>query len=198
MIAGMTILLVGLVLFLGVHSVRIFAEDWRGRVVAARGPMTWKGLYSLVAIAGFALIVVGFGQARLQPVVLWTPPRWTHDVAGLLTLLAFVLVAAAYVPRNAIKARLKDPMILGVKCWALGHLLANGTLADEVLFGAFLAWGVADFRAARRRRPAAGAAAAAPPAAAFTALTVVVGALAWAAFAFDLHARLIGVRPFGF
>lgn len=197
MMAPMTILILGLVLFLGVHSVRIVADDWRTRVIAARGPMAWKGLYSLVSIAGFVLVVVGFGQARHDTVLLWSPPRWTHDVAAALTLLAFVLLVAAYVPGNAIKARLKDPMILGVKCWAAGHLLANGSLADVVLFGSFLAWSVFDFRAVRRRR-AAGLepAPAGPVKGSRTAIAVVAGILAWMLFAFHLHRPLIGVSPF--
>ena len=193
----MLLLILGLILFLGVHSVRIVADDWRTRVIAARGPGAWKGLYSLASIAGFVLIVVGFGQARLATVALWSPPRWTHDLAGLFTLVAFVLITAAYVPGNGIKARTKDPMILGVKTWALGHLLANGTLADVVLFGSFLAWAVLDFRAARRRR-SAGLEPASPTAVSGgrTAVAVVVGVAAWAGFAFWLHGLLIGVRPF--
>jgi uncharacterized membrane protein len=195
----MLLLILGLILFLGVHSVRIVADDWRTRVIAARGPGAWKGLYSLASIAGFALIVVGFGQARLATVALWSPPRWTHDLAGLLTLAAFVLVTAAYVPGNGIKARTKDPMILGVKTWALAHLIANGTLADVVLFGSFLAWAVFDFRAVRQRRAAGREPApSGPVSGARTAVTVVVGAVAWAAFAFWLHGLLIGVRPFGY
>ncbi len=194
----MLTLLLGLFLFLGVHSVRIVADPWRTRFIATRGLGTWKGLYALVAIAGFALIVVGFGQARQQPVVLWSPPRWTRDLAGLLTLASFVLLVAAYVPGNAIKARLHDPMILGVKVWALAHLLANGTLSDVLLFGSFLAWSVFDFRAARRRRSAGiDVAPTGPVSNARTAITVVVGIVAWIAFAFHAHAWLIGVRPFG-
>ncbi len=190
----MILLLLGLVLFLGVHSVRIVADGWRTRVIAARGLMTWKGLYALVSVAGFVLIVVGFGQARQQAVALWTPPRWTHDVAGVLTMIAFILLAAAYVPGNGIKARVKDPMILGVKCWAFGHLLANGSSADVLLFGSFLAWSVFDFRAARRRRPS-GAEPAVSSSAVRSAVAVVVGVLAWTLFAFHLHAPLIGVQP---
>src|ERR1700740_1154221 len=129
MIAAMATLILGLVLFLGIHSVRIVADEPRSRFIARRGLPTWKAVYAVIAIAGFVLICFGFGQARLQPVVLWSPPRWTHDLAAPLTLVAFVLVAAAYVPANGIKARTKDPMILGVKTWALAHLLANGTLA---------------------------------------------------------------------
>lgn len=196
MIEGMIILLIGLLLFLGIHSVRIVADDWRGRVVARRGAMTWKGLYSLLAIAGFVLICIGFGHARQQPVLLWSPPRWTHDLAALLTLVAFVLITAAYVPANGIKARVGDPMILGVKCWAAGHLLANGTLADVVLFGSFLAWAVLDFRAARQRRRADAQPQVAAAKRGRSAIVVVVGVLAWMLFAFDLHQPLIGVAPF--
>jgi len=178
--------------------VRIVAEGWRGRVIARRGSGTWKGLYSLASLAGFVLIVAGVGHARQEAIVLWSPPRWTHDLAGLLTLAAFVLLAAAYVPGNGIKARTHDPMILGVKTWALAHLLANGTLADVLLFGSFLAWSVFDFRAAKRRRLAgADASPAASVVRGRTAITAVVGIAAWAVFAFWLHGLLIGVRPFG-
>jgi len=191
----MIILIVGLALFLGIHSVRIVADGWRARFIAARGQMTWKGLYYVIAVAGFVLICVGFGQARRQPVVLWSPPSWTHHVTASLTLLAFLLITAAYVPANGIKSRVEEPMILGVKCWALGHLLANGALADVVLFGSFLVWSVLDFRAAKQRRRAGMAPAIAAPRAARTAATLIAGVLAWTLFAFHLHLLLIGVRP---
>ena len=192
----MTTLILGLILFLGIHSVRIVADGWRSRFIAARGPLPWKGLYTVIAIAGFVLICVGFGQARQQPVVLWSPPRWTHDLAAVLTLLAFILFTAAYVPGNGIKTRVKDPMVLGVKCWAAGHLLANGTLADVVLFGSFLVWSVLDFRAVRQRRRAGTEPAIAPAKRGRSAIAVVVGVLAWMLFALHLHQPLIGVAPF--
>jgi uncharacterized membrane protein len=193
----MTLLILGLIVFLGAHSVRIFAEGWRGRVIARLGPQAWKGLYTLVSLAGLVLLCIGFGQARRDPVVLWSPPYWTHHLAGLFVFAAFVLVTAAYVPGNAIKARLRDPMILGVKSWAFGHLLANGTLADVVLFGSVLAWAILDFRAARLRRESGAEPAAAPPVVANrTALTLAVGFALWASFAFWLHGLVIGVRPF--
>ncbi len=192
----MTLLILGLVLFLGIHSARIAAEGPRSRFIARHGLNAWKGLYSLLSIAGFVILCIGFGQARQQAVVLWSPPRWTHDVAALLTLVAFVLVTAAYVPGNGIKARLKDPMILGVKCWALGHLAANGTLADVVLFGSFLAWAVLDFRAARQRRRTEAEPQAVPIKRGRSAIAVVVGVLTWMLFAFHLHQSWIGVAPF--
>lgn len=190
----MLFLVLGLALFLGVHSVRIVAEGWRTRALARLGEGPWKGLYSLVSAAGLALIIWGYGLARQQPVALWMPPIGMRHAAAPLTLIAFVLLAAAYVPRNAFKARLHHPMVLAVKVWALAHLLSNGTLADVLLFGSFLVWAVLNFRAARQRDRALGTAYA-PGTAAGTAATVVVGALAWAGFAWWGHAWLIGVAP---
>lgn len=192
----MTELIAGLILFLGVHSVRIFAEDWRRARIASMGEGAWKGLYALASILGFALIVHGYGLTRATPIDLWSPPVWTRHLASLLTLGAFVLIAAAYVPGNRIRAVLGHPMVLGVKLWALSHLLANGRLADVVLFGAFLVWAVLDFRAARRRDRQSGRT---PSSGGVPgdATVLAVGIAAWAAFAFWLHGALIGVRPFG-
>lgn len=191
----MTYLILGLLVFLGVHSTRIVADDWRTAQVKRLGEGAWKGIYSLLSLAGFGLIIWGFGLIRQQPVVLWMAPVGMRHVAGLLTLIAFVLLAAAYVPRNAIKASVHHPMVLAVKVWAFAHLLANGKLADLVLFGAFLGWAVASFIAARKRDRAAGTQyPAGTPGG--TAATVVVGVAAWAAFTFWLHGALIGVQPF--
>lgn len=192
----MLFLLLGLALFLGVHSVRIVADGWRTQTVARWGEMPWKGLYSLVSAVGLALIIWGYGLARQQPVALWMPPIGMRHAAALLTLIAFVLLAAAYVPRNAFKARLHHPMVLAVKVWALAHLLSNGTLADVLLFGSFLLWAVLDFRAARQRDRALGTAYP-PGTAAGTAGAVVVGVVAWLGFALWAHAWLIGVAPLG-
>jgi uncharacterized membrane protein len=190
----MTYLILGLILFLGVHSVRIVADDWRTRTIARIGHNPWKGVYALIAIAGFVLIVWGYGQARVAPVVLYQPPLFMYHLTSLLTLLSFVLVAAAYVPRNHIKARLGHPMLAGAKLWAFGHLLSNGMLADVILFGAILAWSIVSFLCARRRDRAAGTSYPAGSVAG-TVATVVIGAAAWAAFAMWLHLWLIGVRP---
>ena len=192
----MTVLILGLLIFLGAHSTRIFANDWRNAQLARLGEGKWKGIYSLVSLAGFALIVWGFGLARQVPVVLWSPPVALRHVTALLTLIALVLLAAAYVPRNSIKSRLHHPMVLAVKTWAFAHLLANGRLADLVLFGAFLAWAIACYAAARKRDRAAGTQYA-PGSAGATVATVVAGAAIWALISFWAHGLLFGVRPFG-
>jgi len=192
----MTYLILGLVVFLGVHSVRIVAEDWRTGVRARMGENAYKGVYSLLSLAGFALIVWGFGVARETPVMLWTPPVGMRHAASLLTLLAFVLLTAAYVPRNAIKARVHHPMVLGVKSWALAHLMSTGGAAHLLLFGSFLVWGVVLYIASRRRDRVLGTHYPAGTTLG-TVLTVVVGLVAWAVFAFKLHGLLMGIRPFG-
>ncbi len=192
----MTYLVLGLVIFLGAHSVRIVADGWRTHMLQRLGEGGWKGLYTAVSLVGFALIIWGFGQARQQPVQLWSPPLAMRHLASLLTLLSFILVTAAYVPRNGIKARLHHPMVLGVKSWALAHLMANGNLAHVVLFGSFLIWAALSFSAARRRDRAAGTQY--PPGSlSATLLTLALGTGLWVVFALWLHGLLIGVRPFG-
>ena len=193
----MAALVLGLVLFLGLHSTRIFAEGWRTQTMESFGEKEYKLLYSVLSIAGFALLVWGYGLARHDPVILWNqPPVWTRHLASLLTLIAFVLLVAAYVPGNAIKAKLRHPMILGVKVWALAHLISNNTLADLLLFGSFLVWAVLDYRAARRRERTLATVIDAGPLSR-TILTVVVGVVAWAVFAMWAHRVLIGVSPLG-
>jgi uncharacterized membrane protein len=192
----MTLLVAGLVLFLGAHSVRIFADDWRTGTIARTGAARWKAVYSLVSLAGLVLVVWGYGAAREAPVAVFAPPVWARHLASLLTLPAFVLLAAAKGPANGIRAAVGHPMVLGVKLWAFAHLLANGTLADVVLFGSFLAWAIADYAAARRRDRAEGTVRARGTTAA-TLAALVIGVAAWALFAFVLHGPLIGVRPFG-
>jgi uncharacterized membrane protein len=192
----MIVLILGLAVFLAAHSVRIAADGFRTRQIARVGERTWKGAYSVVSLVGFALIVWGYGLARAEPIVVWGPPPWTRHLAALLTIPSFVLLAVAYVPGTRIKAAVGHPMVLGVKVWAFAHLISNGTLADVLLFGAFLAWAVADYASARRRDRAAGRTYAAGPIARDVA-AVVAGVAAWAVFALWLHGWLIGVRPLG-
>lgn len=193
---NMTLLVLGLFIFLGAHSVRMVADPWRTAQIARLGPGGWKGLYTLVSIAGLALVVWGYGLASAHPLLVWTPPAWGRHVAALLTIPAFVLIAAAYVPGNRIKAALGHPMLAGVQAWALAHLLASGTLAAVVLFGAFLAWAVADFVSSRRRDREAGTSyPTGTPAR--DAMVAVIGLAGWALFGFVLHGWMTGVRPYG-
>lgn len=192
----MTLLIVGLALFLGMHSTRIVADGFRAAQVARLGVNGWKAIHSVVSIAGFVLLVYGYALARESPTVLWVPPPWMRHVTALLTIPAFVLLAAAYVPGTRIKRAVGHPMVAGVKIWAFAHLLSNGTLADALLFGAFLVWAVFDYVAARRRDRAAGTVYATGPIARDV-TAVGVGLAAYVVFAFWLHAWWIGVRPFG-
>jgi uncharacterized membrane protein len=192
----MAYLLLGLVLFLGVHSVRIVADDWRTNTIARIGANAFKGGYTLLSVVGLGLIVWGFGVARETPTLLWLPPVGMRHAAALLNVLAFVFLVAAYVPRNGIKARVHHPMILGVKTWALAHLIANGNLAHMVLFGSFLAWAVLDFVSCRRRDRAQGVRYPEGTLSA-TLMTLLVGVVASGVFAMWLHGLLIGVKPFG-
>lgn len=191
----MALLIIGLVLFLGMHTTRLVAEDWRTGMIARVGAGTWRGLYSLVSLAGLVLIVVGFGIAREHPVVLYSPPTFLRHLNALFTLTAFVLFAAAYVPRNHLKSAIGHPLVAGVKTWAFGHLLATGMLRDVVLFGAFLVWAIVAF-AAMRRRDRQSRTRYPPGTLANDLLSVGFGLAGWSVFAFWLHLPLIGVSPF--
>lgn len=191
----MTLLVLGLVLLMVPHSVRLLDAGLRDRAVSRLGAGPWKGLYSLVSLAGLALIVMGFGAARADSPMLWTPPAGLKHFVALLMLLSCILLVAAFVPGNHLKARMGHPMVLGVKTWAFAHLLANGRLVDVVLFGVFLAWSVALFislrradRVVGRTYPAAGAAR--------DAISVVAGGALFAGIAFWGHRALFGVSPF--
>jgi uncharacterized membrane protein len=192
----MTILVLGLIIFLGLHSVRMLASDWRTAQIARIGEGPWKGLYSLASLAGLVLIVWGYGAARANPTLLWNPPDWLRYVTIVLTFVSFILIAAAYVPGTRIKARLGHPMVAGVKTWAFAHLIANGTLAGTILFGGFLLWAMVNFAVSRRRDRDSGVTYPTGTLAG-DAIATFVGAIAWVVFAFFLHGWLIGVRPLG-
>jgi uncharacterized membrane protein len=189
----MTPLIVGLVLFLGVHSVVIVAPTLRARTIQRLGEGAWKGLYALVSLLGFVLICYGFGQARQAPVILYSPPTWLRHVALILMLPVFPLVLAAYLP-GRIKTAAKHPMLAGVKFWALAHLLANGSLADVLLFGGFLFWAVAD-RISLKRRSTPQVVRTAPPGPWNDVIAVVLGLAIYALLIGWAHVRLFGVSP---
>ena len=190
----MLVLVVGLVLFLGIHSIGIVAPGWRNVQVEQRGEKAWKGIYAVISIAGFVLLLYGYGLARQAPLVLYSPPAWMRHVTALLMIPVFPLLIAAYAP-GRIKAVTKHPMLVATKLWAFSHLLANGTLADVLLFGGFLAWAVADRISLKKRpaRPIPGA----PPGPLNDVIAVVVGLALYALFVFKAHVWLIGVSPLG-
>ena len=189
----MPLLIAGLVLFLGVHSVAIIAPSFRTRTIQRMGEGAWKGLYALISSAGFVLICYGFGLARQAPVVLYSPPTWLRHLAFLVMLPVFPLLIAAYLP-GRIKTAAKHPMLAAVKFWAFAHLLANGSLADVLLFGGFLAWAVVD-RISVKRRATPQVLRTAPPGPWNDAIAVVLGLAVYALLIGWAHVRLFGVSP---
>ena len=186
----MLTLVAGLVIFLGVHSVAIVAPGWRERMVARMGLLPWMGVYSVIAIIGLVLIIQGYAMAREAPVVLYWPPTWLRHMALLLMIPVFPLLLATYLP-GRIQAWVRHPMLVSVKLWALTHLLANGTLADVLLFGGFLAWAVAERISVGRRNPPRPPGF--PPGTLNDAIAVVGGLALYVAFILWLHAGLIGM-----
>jgi len=189
----MALFLIGLIIFLASHSSRIFAESWRNKMIDQIGEVKWKGLYTIISLIGFIVMIIGYGQARENTIVLWQPNAFLIYIALALNLIAFIFLAGSSPSNNAIRLKLKHPMILGVKVWALAHLLSNGTLVDLILFGSFLIWAVLDFRSARKRPILVPEKAEISTKA--TVITIASGVILWIVFIFGLHQYLIGVSP---
>lgn len=189
----MTYLIAGLIIFLGVHSIGIVAPAWRDATAARLGDATWKALFALASAIGFVMLVHGYGLARLDPHVLYASPAWMRHVTALLMLPVFPLLLAAYLP-GRIQATVKHPMLTATKAWALSHLLVNGTVADVLLFGGFLAWAVAD-RIAAGKRPVQRRTLASPPSRWNDLIAIVGGLVLYAVFVGWAHLKLIGVAP---
>ena len=188
----MSTLIAGLVIFLGIHSISIFALGFRNSMEARLGKWGWKALYSVIALIGFVLIIYDYNTARYTSALLYSPPVWTRHLTMLLMLPVFPLLLAAYLP-GKIKTTLKHPMLVAVKLWALSHLLANGTAADVLLFGSFLAWAVID-RISLKRRPQRSNPSAQPGR--WNDLIAVLAGLAlYVVFVMGAHQMLIGVAP---
>jgi uncharacterized membrane protein len=190
----MTILIVGLIVFLGMHSLSFLAPGLRQSLQVRIGEAPYKGLAGAVGLVGFLLIIWGYGAARMDLLLLYAPPVWTRHLALLILLPVFPLLFAAYLP-GRIQSWAKHPMLLAVIFWAAGHLIANGTLVDVVLFGSFLAWALADRISLTRRTepPVQGA----PPGKANDWIALVGGLLLYGAFLGGVHSWLIGVSPLG-
>ncbi|MCY6381729.1 NnrU family protein [Hoeflea prorocentri] len=191
----MLILILGLVLFLGAHSTRIFVPQFRDRVIAERGENAWKGPYTVASLAGFALIIWGFSMARYEGPILYTPPVWMSHIALLVMLLSFISLAVFGMPAGKLKAVLKHPMIVSVKLWAFAHLLANGDLASLLLFGSFLVWGIVDRISLARRDRAGQTQAVDTGPVRNDIMAALAGFVLYLAFVWKLHEWLIGVPP---
>jgi uncharacterized membrane protein len=190
----MSELVLGLVIFLGSHSIGMTVPQWRAGMIRRIGDRTWMGLYSLVTIVGLVLTVHGFAVARRAPILLYTPPPVFHAVAVLLMVPVPLLVLASVLP-GKIQAATRHPLLLAVKVWALAHLLANGTAADVLLFGSLLIW-AGLVRVSLKRRPR-GPRATVPPGRWNDALVVVLGLGLYFAFLLWFHQWLFGVAPLG-
>jgi len=186
-------LIIGLALFLGVHSVRMVAPAYRDQFIDQRGEKPWKGIYSVIAVIGLVVLIWGYGQARMDAPILYVPPVWTRHIALLLMWPALIIFIASALPAGKIKAAVKHPMILGVKIWALAHLLANGDLASVLLFGSFLVWAVGNRIACKRR----GDPRYDNPVIRNDIIAAISGSLFWIWFIIQGHRLLFGVSPIG-
>jgi uncharacterized membrane protein len=183
-------LLIGIVLFFGMHSASIVALPLRDRIVAS-SENAWKGVYAIASLVGIVLMVRGYADLRQAPTYLYVTPVWMRHLAALLMLPTFAFFIAPYFP-GRIKNALKHPQLVAVKLWAFAHLLVNGTIGDVLLFGSFLVWAVMDRISLKKRsaRPLPGT-----ESKANDVIIVVVGLALYLVFVFFLHEKLIGVRP---
>jgi uncharacterized membrane protein len=187
-------LFLGLVIFLGTHSIGIVAPAWRDRVKSVWGPNRWRTLYSILSAIGFVLLLYGFAQARQHPIIWYAPSHLLRSVARILMVPVLPLVLAAYLP-GRIQRAAKHPLLAAVKLWAFAHLLANGTAADVVLFGSFLIWAVADRIALKRHPKPMGSTL--PVSKWNDFIAVAAGLLLYVWMLEWLHLHLLGVSPLG-
>ena len=191
----MLILVIGLVIFFCLHSVRLVAPQWREKSMASHGAMRWKMRFGMVTLLATAFIVMGYMQVRLAPVWLWFPPVWTRHLAGLLVLVALFFVGSALVPNTTMKKKVGYPMLIAVKIWAFAHLISNGTLADVMIFGSFLVWSIISFAVYRRRDRKAGVVRNQESGVQFDLAAFTFAMVSWFVIAFYLHQAIIGVSP---
>ncbi|MBP1853385.1 NnrU family protein [Rhizobium halophytocola] len=189
----MAILILGIILFLGVHSIRLAAPGFRRSMVEKMGEGPWRGVYSAASLVSLVILIWGFAVA---PVInVWFPPEFMSHITVLLMLFAMICFIASLMPAGHIQTKTKHPMVLSVKIWAFAHLLANGDLASILLFVAFLAWGVVMRIALKKRWRRGELMLPSFVSARYDVIAVVVGVVVWAALLLKLHELLIGVAP---
>ncbi|MFK0273835.1 NnrU family protein [Ensifer sp. NPDC090286] len=191
----MAILVLGIILFLGLHLIRVVAPGFRAGVIESRGKGTWMGIYAILSLIGLCLIIYGFGQARSETGMLYDPPVFMRHIALLLMLFAFIFLAAGFLPAGRIAVAVKHPQVLSIKIWALAHLLANGETSSVLLFGSFLAWAVILRISLKRRERAGERVLPVFKSATNDVLAVIIGLVAYVLFVWKLHEWLIGVAP---
>lgn len=191
----MAILVLGIILFLGLHLVRVVAPGFRAGIIESRGKGTWMAIYAILSLVGLCLIIYGFGQARSETGMLYNPPVFMRHIALLLMLFAFIFLAAGFLPAGRIAVAVKHPQVLSIKVWALAHLLANGETSSVLLFGSFLAWAVILRISLKRRERAGELVLPVFKSVANDVLAVVIGLAAYVLFVWKLHEWLIGVAP---
>ena len=191
----MLVLIIGIVIFLGIHSVRIVAPDWRKAQIAAKGLGAWKGLYSIISAIGLALIVWGYALARPEAGFIYEPPKWAKHITLTLMLFSMIFLAISQLPAGRIKPFVKHPFLLATKLWAFGHFIANGDTASLVLFLSFLAWAIFDRISESRRERAGETAKIVAGPIANDLIAIAIGVAVYALIVWKLHEWLIGVSP---
>lgn len=191
----MALLVLGIVIFLGMHLVRVVAPGVRTSFIERNGKNAWMGIYAVISLIGLGLIIYGFGEARAVTGMLYNPPVVLKHISLLLMLLAFICLAAGFLPAGRIAVAVKHPQILSIKIWALAHLLANGETSSVLLFGSFLAWAVVMRISMKRRQRAGELVLPTSRSSSYDLLAVVIGLVAYGLFIWKLHELLIGVAP---
>ena len=192
---GLLVMVLGLVLFLGPH-VFVTMREQRGAAIKSIGEFPYKGLFAVLTIIGLVLTGEGFGMYEAEgPIAIWNPPGFTRYITQALVWPASIAVAAAYLPGD-IKRALKHPMLVGVKLWAVAHLISNGDLGGIILFGAVLAWAVYDRISLKHRSDPGG-----PPIPVGgrrnDIAAVIVGTILFLALGLVFHPLVVGRAVFG-
>ena len=191
----MALLILSIILFLGLHSIRVFASGWRNSMIARLGLKGWRGIYSVLSIITFVLLAYSFAQSRWVSPILYVPPVFMTHIMFTLMLISIILLVASALPAGKIVVWVKHPMVTAVKVWAFAHLLANGGLNDVLLFGSFLAWAVL-VRISLKRRQRAGETVTRPfVSVKWDIAAIVIGIILYGAIVMYLHEALIGVSP---
>jgi uncharacterized membrane protein len=138
---NMIIFIMGFIIFFGIHSISLFSRPLRDRLLARIGESKWKGYFTLLAILGLTLLVMGYVEVRKTPTFVYHLPDWFRSLVWILMLPVFPLLILAYLP-GTFREMIPHPMVTSIILWSGSHLLVNGTLGDIILFGMFFIWSI--------------------------------------------------------